>query len=171
FEGVGCQGSGGNILVKPFLGNLPEKQKLIKVSEEANPGYYSVNFTNGIKTRFAVYKKSGIHQYQFPKGNKGLLIDLSHVLANRFYAAEHSVKGNAVSGFVQAGTTCNAGKYKVYFHLEFNQPVRWEISGKHQLLARFNQDIQEIEMRIAFSSVNTEYAENDIKNEAFDAIK
>src|SRR5690606_7920155 len=54
FEGVGCQGSGGNILVKPFLGNLPEKQKLIKVSEEANPGYYSVNFTNGIKTRFAV---------------------------------------------------------------------------------------------------------------------
>ncbi|WP_207532107.1 glycoside hydrolase domain-containing protein [Desertivirga arenae] len=171
FEGVGCQGSGGNILLKPFLGGFAEKQKLIKYKEEGSPGYYGVSFTNGIKASFCVSEKSGIHKYQFPKGKKGLLMDLSSVLANRFYAEEHEVEGNSLSGFVEAGTTCNAGKYKLFYYLEFSQPVTWEKHGDHQYLIRLEENLSDLEMRIAFSSVSPDYAKKDIKYETFSGMR
>ena len=41
-EGVGCQGCGGNLLVRPFLGDAPVSADLIKAAEKASPGYYTV---------------------------------------------------------------------------------------------------------------------------------
>ena len=61
FEGVGCQGSGGNILIKPFLGTDPSKSTLIKSTEKAAPGYYEVGFENQIKTQLTVLGNAGKH--------------------------------------------------------------------------------------------------------------
>ncbi|WP_207423274.1 glycoside hydrolase domain-containing protein [Desertivirga brevis] len=171
FEGVGCQGSGGNILVKPFTGEFFQEQKLIKRTEEGSPGHYSVSFTNGIKASFSVSKKAGIHLYQFPKGNKGIFIDLSSVLANRFYSEEHKVERSSLSGFVEAGTTCNAGKYKLYYYLEFNKPVTWKKQDKHKYLVMLDETTRDLEMRIAFSSVSADYAKKDINYSSLSAIR
>lgn len=169
FEGVGCMGSGGNLLVRPFHGTYDKKDKLLKGEESAAPGYYHVGFRNGIDASFAVYQKTGVHRYRFPAGDNGLLLDLSHTLSNRFFAEEHRVQENGLSGFIEAGTTCNAGRYKVYYYLELSRPVSWQETGDHQLVARFKG--QELELRIAFSSVSIEAARSGLGGEAFQTVR
>jgi hypothetical protein len=60
FEGVGCKGSGGNILIKPFA----RDGVLTKATETAGPGFYEVAFTNGIHTRIAVYQNNGVEEFR-----------------------------------------------------------------------------------------------------------
>ncbi|RYG22202.1 MAG: alpha-mannosidase, partial [Chitinophagaceae bacterium] len=169
-EGVGCQGSGGNLLIKPFLGT-DYRQELIKTSQAASPGYYRVDFTNKITAEMAVFEKMGLHRYQLPKGEKGLFIDLAHTLANKFVAEEHQVSGNIVSGWVEAKTTCNVGTYKVYYHLEFDKDAIIKPLGKHQLIATLpTASIQTI-IKVGLSSVSTAYAKSTLKNWNFDRLK
>ena len=158
FEGVGCQGSGGNILIKPFLGNNPEMSKLIKASESAAPGNYQVTFTNKISARFAVSEKQGLENYTFPSGEKGFYIDLSHTLANKFVSESHVISGQTISGHIEARTTCNVGTYKIYYAIHINQPVIWADSANHKLTATLNAQENDVQIRIAFSSVDVAHA-------------
>ncbi|GAA4307224.1 glycoside hydrolase family 92 protein [Mucilaginibacter gynuensis] len=163
-EGVGCQGSGGNILIKPFLGTDPAATKLLKSSESASPGNYEVGFSNGIKTSIAVAQNAGIEHYTFPAGSKGFMIDLSHTLANRFVAEQHQLDDNSLSGWVESGTTCNAGIYRVYYYLSFNKAVKFVQAAEHKLIATLKNTDTEADIRINFSSVDVEHAKAGINN-------
>ncbi|MBC3540034.1 glycoside hydrolase domain-containing protein [Rufibacter sediminis] len=171
FEGVGCEGSGGNILLKPFLGKDPKASTLTKVSETAGPGFYQVGFSNQIKAEMTVYKKSGLQRYQFPAGEKGISIDLSHAFVNRFVAEEHSMDGSSVSGWIDSKTTCSAGTYRLYYYLRFRQPVQWSQQGKHQLIATLPTDQKVAEIEIGFSSVDVSYAKASLETGSFEEIK
>jgi len=61
-----------------------------------------------------------MHRYHFPEGKKGFVMDLSHSLANRFVDEQHEISENSISGWVKARTTCNAGTYKIYYHIRFS---------------------------------------------------
>jgi len=76
-EGVGCRGSGGNILIKPLLGTN-KNTILRKKLEDAHPGFYSVSFDNGINASMGVETNFGLHQYKFPEQKSSLLVDLSY---------------------------------------------------------------------------------------------
>jgi len=171
FEGVGCQGSGGNILIKPFLGDNPANSKLIKSSESAAPGNYNVGFTNQIKASFAVVEKQGLEHYEFPAGAKGFYFDLSHTLANRFLSEEHTVDGQHISGFIQAKTTCSVGAYKIYYAIQLDKPVKWTDSGNHKLIATLNAGDTSAEIRIAFSSVDVAHAKANLTSQIFPELK
>ena len=158
FEGVGCQGSGGNLLVKPFMGNAPDSCQLLKAGEQASPGFYSVSFGNGIKVASTVLENMGIDRFQFPTGKKGCYIDFAHAFVGRFKAEEHTVAGNTVSGWIESGTTCSAGAYRMYYFFTLNQAVQWDSAGAHQVIARLNDTAKQLELRIALSSVSVEYA-------------
>ncbi|QDA60420.1 glycoside hydrolase domain-containing protein [Hymenobacter jejuensis] len=159
FEGVGCQGSGGNLLVKPFMGANPAQTELLKTAEQAEPGYYSVAFKNGQKAELTVAQKVGLHRYYFPAGERGLFFDLSHSFVNRFRQEQHTTQGATLSGWIEAATTCDAGVYKIYYYLEITQSVQWETTDLHQLIARLPAGAAgEVEMRVAFSSVSVEHA-------------
>jgi putative alpha-1,2-mannosidase len=168
-EGVGCQGCGGNLLVRPFLGEGPVKADLIKYEEQASPGYYHVGFTNGIKASFTVYKNGGLHQYSFPEGKKGLLLDLGFAHVGRFVAEEHTIEGNTVSGWVESRTTCSAGIYRIYYYVETDRPVKWISTKAHELVA--NVTSNNLGVRVGLSSVGITYAKAAITKEAFDAVK
>ncbi|WEK34101.1 MAG: glycoside hydrolase family 92 protein [Candidatus Pseudobacter hemicellulosilyticus] len=170
FEGVGCMGSGGNILVKPFLGNK-DSSKLMKISEAGSPGYYAVSFANGISAAFTVKERAGLHQYRFPAGKKGFQVDLSHTLANSFVAEEHTISGNTISGWVEAKTTCNAGKYRYYYQLQFNRAVTINDDGDHRLTVEVPAAATEVELRIGLSSVNEDYAKQALSPLPFAAMK
>ena len=64
-EGVGCMGSGGNLLIKPILDGDTETL-LLKKQESASPGIYKVAFENGIQAEMSVKQNFGIHHYEFP---------------------------------------------------------------------------------------------------------
>lgn len=170
-EGVGCQGSGGNILIKPFLGTNPEASVLTRVTEAAGPGHYQAAFTNGISAAFAVYDKAGVEHYKFPKGEKGFLIDLSHTLANRFVGEEHEVNNNSVSGWIESQTTCNVGVYRAYYYLELGKPVQIVSLGNHKLMAKLNTAHVDADIHIAFSSVDVAHAKNNLLTGTYEQVK
>lgn len=159
FEGVGCQGSGGNIMIKPFVGTDAAKCILQKSTESAGPGFYKVAFTNGIKASFAVNGNSGIEEYAFPSASsQAFYIDLSHTLANRFVAEEHQAAGNFISGWVDSRTTCSVGTYRVYYYIQFDEAVAIRPAEEHQLIATLSGAKKQAHIRISFSSVDVAHA-------------
>lgn len=171
FEGVGCQGSGGNILIKPFLGAAPVKSELIKASEKAAPGFYEVGFENKIKAQLAVLGNAGKHFYHFPKGEKGFYLDLSYAFNGAFVSEEHQVNGNTVSGWVISKTTCGAGKYKIFYYLQLEGNSSWKDEGNHKLVVKLENSSTEENINIAFSSVSVDGAKSAINGSSYDKIK
>lgn len=170
FEGVGCRGSGANILVKPFLGTK-DTSKLVKAAQYGAPGVYSVAFTNGISAEFTVFEKSGLHHYRFPAGPKGFTIDFSHTLANDFVAEQHTPRANGVNGWVEAKTTCNAGKYKLYYSLEFSVPVTFSNNGEHMVTAVPANGASDVSIRVALSSVSEAAAQQALTTQPFNSLR
>lgn len=171
FEGVGCMGSGGNILIKPFLGTRHQGAELIKSSEKAGPGFYQVGFENKIGARFTVSGNAGKHVYHFPKGPKGLYLDLSYCFVGGFVAEEHLVSGAMVSGWIDAKTTCGAGKYRVYYALRLPVNQAWKAASAHELELQLDPEAVSAELDIALSSVSVEAARAAISDRSFDWMK
>lgn len=170
FEGVGCTGSGGNILVKPFTDSANET--LIKTAQYAEPGFYTVSFTSGIGTQIAVLKNTAIYDFSFPQNKKGLYIDFSHTLSNLFIDEVHQINNdNSISGWVKSGTTCNAGEYTIYYYIEFNQSIQWNKNNAHTISAITNSKSRKIEMRISVSAVSSDHAKQSMYEGAYDQLK
>jgi len=170
FEGVGCTGSGGLLLVKPFLNN--EKAELIKAKEDAAPGYYHISFENKIDVKLTAGNKSGIHQYTFPaKEKKGVFIDFSHALSNGFLEEEHVQDQTGIHGWIIAKTTCSEGKYKVYFHIKSDKTYTVEQKGKHQLNLIFDQNETLLTLRVGLSAVDAEHAKANVDRSSFETLK
>ncbi len=170
FEGVGCQGSGGNILITPFLGDSAVVD-LTKANESAGAGYYQVSFSNHIAVKIAVFKNQGVENYSFPQGKKGFIIDLSHTLANKFVAEEHELQADGLTGWVDSRTTCNVGTYRVYYAIRFNQTIKFTNSAAHKLVAGLGNQTQQVQLNIAFSSVDVEHAKASLTTGDFDQLK
>jgi putative alpha-1,2-mannosidase len=161
-EGVGCMGSGGNLLIKPILDG-DKGTSLIKKEESAFPGFYGVAFENGIKAQMSVKHNFGIHHYEFPRKGAGLYIDLSHAFVNRFVAEEHEIKTNSISGWIDTQTTCDKGIYRIYYVLEFSNLATITPTAEHKYIISALSDATEMEVRVGFSSVNTAYAKAKIE--------
>lgn len=171
-EGVGCKGSGGNILIKPILAE-DEKTLLVKGKEEASPGFYKVIFENDIKTSITVGQNLGIHTYEFPNVESSLLIDLSYAFNNAFIKEEHRIGKQTISGYIDTKTTCGVGVYRIYYALQLSNIKNIKAKEDHLLIAKRKNYKKPIEVRIAFSSVNEDYAFQKIKNstETFKSLK
>lgn len=65
----------GDLLIRPGLTPLPFQHK----NEKAHPGYYAVNFSNGVFAEMTAGPREGAHHYRFPVGQKPVIvIDLEH---------------------------------------------------------------------------------------------
>jgi putative alpha-1,2-mannosidase len=162
-EGVGCLGTGGNLLIKPIL-DSDIATSLIKKEESASPGFYEVTFDNGIQAEMSVKHNFGIHRYKFPRKGAGLFIDLSHAFVNRFVAEEHEIKTNTISGWIDTQTTCDKGIYRIYYVLEFSNLGTITNTTEHQYRIAALANATEIEVRVGFSSVSMAYAEAKIES-------
>jgi len=167
-EGVGCTGSGGNILIKPIL-NAEVDTKLIKKAQDAVPGFYHVNFENGIDAKLTVAQNLGMHQYSFPNANSGLYIDLSFALSNRFVAETHEIRRNLISGYIDTKTTCHAGTYRIYYAIKLPEEAQIQKVGEHQLLVKGLGKAAGVQ--VGFSSVNEGYAKKRITSDDFETLK
>jgi len=149
-EGVGCQGSGGNLLIEPVL----KGTRLIKKTENAHPGYYSVSFQNGISTAITVKGNTAIEHYT---GQRQLFIDLSHALTNGFIGEQHNWNGYVLSGWIESGTTCRFGTYKTYYTVKFSKPVTITGSTAHTFTLNCPKDII---LSVHFSAKPDDHFEN-----------
>ena len=168
-EGVGCTGAGGNILIKPILKN-DEHTALIKNSQSGCPGYYAVNFENGIRAEMTIAHNFGMHRYHFPDKQNGLFLDLSFTQPRRFVAEEHHIENNAISGWIDTQTTCGAGVYRIYYYLVVPGSSSINPVGENQFKIEGN-GTKELEVKIGFSSVSEKYARERVNKENFDKVK
>lgn len=163
FEGVGCKGSGGLILVKPFLGLQDDGKPLIKEQEKAGPGYYDIALKSRIKAQFAVHENFGIHQYTFPAGEKGLTLDLAHAFNGAFVSNTYKLtKDGVLKGTIRSRTTCGVGIYSVHYAIAVANNNQWK-GADNLLTLQLDNQTQKVTLRIAFSAVSTDYAEATLK--------
>lgn len=162
-EGVGCLGSGGNLLIKPILDN-DSNTLLLKKQESASPGFYQVAFENGIRAQMSVKHNFGMHHYEFPRKGAGLHIDLSHAFVNRFVAEEHEIGTKSISGWIDTQTTCDKGIYRIYYVLEFSNLETITKTADHHYRVEANADDKEMVVRVGFSSVSTAFAKAKIES-------
>ena len=168
-EGVGCLGSGGNLLIKPILNDDTETQ-LLKKQESASPGFYQVAFENGIEAQMSVKHNFGIHQYKFPGKGAGLHVDLSHAFVNRFVAEEHEIGTKSISGWIDTQTTCDKGIYRIYYTLEFSNLGTITKIADHQYRITALEGLKEMEVRVGFSSVSTAFAKAKIEDTTLEEL-
>ncbi|WP_447640112.1 MULTISPECIES: glycoside hydrolase domain-containing protein [Chitinophagaceae] len=160
-EGVGCMGSGGNLLITPFVG-LDDTCQLEKVYQNAGPGWFNVAFRNGIEVNIESLQNFGTETYFLPQQQKGFSIDFSHTLANGFVDEEHHVSGSVIDGWIDARTTCGAGIYRTYYSLQFSQSLDWKDINPHKIVGTINNGVSTIGINVALSAVSVEYAKKTL---------
>lgn len=171
-EGVGCTGSGGNILIKPVL-NKNTNTKLLKLSQNASPGYYEVYFVNGIKAAMSVNHNFGFEEYTYPNkaSEKGLYLDLSYALSNRFISEEHTIENNVISGWIDTYSTCHRGVYRIYYAIEFSNVDEFKKLKEHEYYVSLSSESKKATVQIGFSSVNVAYAKNKLRTTTLKDVK
>lgn len=167
-QGVGCKGSGGNILIKPIVGSNIDTE-LIKEKEKGSPGYYHIELANKIQADYTVLHNFGIHQYHFVEKPQ-VYLDLSKATQNAFVQADFQIRGQVIQGKISSKTTCMAGVYHFYFYIDFGKGSHIEQVGKYDFIVDFVTKTPEV--RIGFSSVSESYAKQRTQNNlSFDEVK
>lgn len=160
-------------------------------NEQASPGYYAVQFDNGIITELSATERCGIHYYQYPPNNVyGLTIDLT-TARNWDQTTEASLKkinNRTIQGYRKSQGW--AASQQVYFIIEFSQDVNilagkdtlsplengQKITGKDcYAWIDFGKTTNKVLTKISISSANCDGAEANLKKElphwSFDKVK
>jgi predicted alpha-1,2-mannosidase len=175
------------------------RSRIDKTTEEAEPGYYSVNLVDfNIKTELTSTTRCGFFRFTFPETYEG------HVLFNLLFPQEYKteildakitrVSYTEIEGYSQQ-TSAGFNDYTVHFVVRFNKPFKafggWveknirenisEIEGNGDVGAfvdfETNQD-EQVLMQTAISLVSIEQARLNLQNELaepfgwnFDAVR
>jgi len=142
--GAGSKGKGGGILIKPGIGKFTNqingfREKYIKQTEEASPGYYKVVLESGVKAELTVSERVGFHRYTFPeasKKNRYVVMDLSHSYVGMLDARLHVLNGHEITGMIKSLHNNGGGYHQLYFAVVTDIPFDAYTSWK-------NSDIQE----------------------------
>lgn len=160
-------------------------------NEQAEAGYYSVTFDNGIKTELSVTDRCGFHYYQYPAGTtNALTIDLA-TARNWDRTTETSIRkvnNRTLEGYRKSRGWAN--DQRVYFIIEFSQDCQVMAgTDKFRPLANgqkltgngcyawidFGKNTNKILAKVSISSANTEGAmanlEKELPHWSFDKVK
>lgn len=142
----------GNILLMPTMGALSERmldQEVYrslfrKETEVAEPGYYAVTLDDtGIRVELTATTRAAMHRYSYPSltaiGPAAIILDLEHTApTGKVDDAELSISEDRrrLSGWVHdaGGFTGRFGGLRVYFWIEFEQPLTTAIGWKGRQL-------------------------------------
>lgn len=183
-------GDYGDILFMPFTGEVEldageaeqidsgYRSRFNKESEEARPGYYSVELSDDhIGVELTATRRSGVHRYTFPEAEQaGILIDLSHTIHGHQNPL-HEIKvlnSQEIQGLkVTSGWAKN---HYVYFTAKFSKPFEVElfldnllqenvkeISGKNAKV-RLNFQTEDGEQVLAKVGISATCYEGSAKN-------
>jgi len=111
--GVGCGGGGGDLHVALGYAGDSGPWLIDKATERAGPGWYGVQYGNGIAADLAANDAAGIVRFTLPRaGTVRLVIDPRHSYTVR-HAAEwtQAASGADLRARMSAGTVCDEGIY------------------------------------------------------------
>lgn len=164
--GVGCRGTGGNLRIRPLVTIDESYVFLNKVTEEASPGYYSVELSNGIRVELTATNNMAIERYYFGENDTILLeFDYRSSFANLIESEFKQLSSHSLIGDYQAKNVCNIGKYAQYYNLTSNIPFRLVPSEK-PILEFVKKNDNFIEIRIALSGIDRITAQKELELQA-----
>lgn len=174
-SGIGCDGAGGNITIKPAIKNINPTIK--KETEQAYPGYYAVELDSDVKTEFTATRNVAFERFTFAKGaKKQFTLDATTSFGGTRETMIDVVSDTEMQGYVVSGNTCGNGSYKLYFNLKSNKPftITSQESTKIVEFAFSEKESSAIELRIALSPISYEKAHETnllLQYDKFEKIK
>ncbi len=173
-SGVGSNGKGGSLRIKPCTGDYIDEVRIVKETEEAVPGYYATKLDNGITMRLTATNNVGIEEFAFPENSAAsLVIDLHSTFIEFNAASFREIAKDEVSGMVSS----RRGKgnvYVQYFNIKSNVAFDAIEQDSNLVYLTFNEAPKEkVELRVAVSAIDEETAtkENIREKRSFDEIK
>jgi len=165
-SGIGCDGAGGNICIRPA--SKDEKIEMIKKTENAFPGYYTVKLNNGVRTEFSATNHVGFEQYHFPKGvTKNMYIDFYSSFGGMVDAHYEVISLHEVKGYVYAKNTCGHGAYKLFFYINTNTDFIVTDRAEKSLSIQFpGKNSETVELHLALSPIDEKSAQDEYMNVA-----
>ncbi len=159
--------------------------------EQAEPGYYSVVFRNGIKTELSVTDRCGILYYQYPADSRyALTLDLGTARNwdNTTETSLRKINNRMLEGYRKSRGWAN--DQRVYFTIEFSQDCQIYV-GEEKFIPLengqkykgpkcyawidFGKHTNKILAKVSISSANTDGAaanlEKELSHWSFDKVK
>lgn len=180
FSGVGCRGTGGNLRLIPYVGEIdlenPSSLVMDKTTEKATPGYYSVQLQNDVGVELTATRQLAIHKYQFPEANsKGILIDLGASFMPVIDVAYEIQNEHTIVGSVKSVNVCEAkfGIYQFYFAIKIDAATNLQKKGNKVLVQLKETKKQTTNTYVALSTVSVQNALQTLETEAseFEVVK
>ena len=151
-SGVGGSGCGGNVSLMPD--ETGTDVHLIKSTEQASPGYYSVQLSNGVWFTATANRHMAVERFSFPTAQKAVLLLDPGTAFDKVYKASFSKTGeNVGQGYIDCANTCRRGNYHLYYRLYTSAPFEMqELEDGRKKLTFPNLSARYVEVRIVLST-------------------
>ncbi|MBO4550561.1 MAG: glycoside hydrolase family 92 protein, partial [Bacteroidaceae bacterium] len=151
-SGVGGSGCGGNVSLMPdATGN---DVRLLKHTEQASPGYYSVQLSNGVWFTATADRRMAVERFSFPDPSKAVLLLNPRSAFDKVFDAYFNQKSPTMGqGFAECANTCGRGHYLLHYRLFTSSPfVLDTIADGRKRLTFPELSAKYVEVRIVVST-------------------
>lgn len=151
-SGVGGSGCGGNVSLMPD--ETGDDVHLIKSTEQASPGYYSVQLSNGVWFTATANRRMAVERFSFPSTQKAVLLLNPGTAFDKVYKSSFIKTGeNVGQGYIDCANTCRRGNYHLHYRLYTSSPFEMqELEGGKKKLTFPNLSARYVEVRIVLST-------------------
>ena len=159
-SGVGGSGCGGNVSLMPDA--TGEDIQLLKETEQATPGFYSVQLSNGVRFMATADHRMAVERFTFPDVSQAVLLLNPRSAFDKIYAADFEQKAPSIGqGFAVCANTCGRGRYHLHYRLYASAPFVLDTIADGRKRLTFTLDPQpstlsprpsELEVRIVAST-------------------
>ncbi len=172
-SGTGCADL-GDLLVMPFTSASRDNyaSRMDKASEKATPGYYSVHLSeNAVTTEITASPHVAFYRFTFDGRLRHLYLDFNGIVGyNRILAADVKVLDNKrIEGFLQAqGWVQRQYYFAIRLDTDFctwDRLAAEESQNAPRYVLTFPEEEKPLRMKIAFSTVSTEGAWENMHTE------
>ena len=120
-SGVGGSGCGGNVSLMPDA--TGENVQLLKHTEVAKPGYYSVGLSNGVWFTATADRRMAVEIFSFPSKEKAVLLLNPRSAFDKVFGASFEQKTETMGqGFAECANTCGRGHYLLHYRIYTSTP-------------------------------------------------
>lgn len=124
-SGVGGSGCGGNVSLMPDATGTDVQ--LLKSTEQASPGYYGVQLTNGVSFAATADRRMAIERFTFPSPASAVLLLNPSSAFDRVHSASFRQTDDCVGqGYIDCANTCGRGSYHLHYRLFSSAPFALE---------------------------------------------
>ena len=151
-SGVGGSGCGGNVSLMPDA--TGQDVRLLKHTEQASPGYYSVRLSNGVWFTATADRRMAVERFSFPDAGKAVLLLNPRSAFDKLFSAGFEQKTPSMGqGFAVCANTCGRGRYHLHYRLYASSPfVLDTISDGRKRLTFPELSARYVEVRIVVST-------------------